>query len=470
MSAVPTPVLRRLAVPGTEDDRRRARLVSFSVAGAGAFLLAAVALLSIPGPRLVEIAGDGTGRYQRDPAILTLAPFLSQQGLSRSGERATAVGAFLLVIAFVLLGVQALRTGTAARERRLAALSLAGATGPQLRRLAFLEGGRAAAIGGLLAGPGYLLLWFGLGHLLPSGSRLLPAPGLAVALAWPLLVIELAAAGGLAAALAARPAVVSPLGLTRRGARPLTRVDVVPPVGFLVALGIGLALAWRGDGGAVFVLLPATVGLSITGGRWLVLLIARLAVRGDGLVSSLAGYRLLADVRSPGRVAAVLFTVGVALAITTRIGAEELNSAVSGDTGTVGSTLGTIAAALLTALIAATVASVTLAVGATEQVLDGRRGTAVLVALAASPQFVHRVVRRQLMLAAVPAAVLGALIGRLAISDVTSGQLPNVQSLLSLPIAVLIAALAAVLGALVAARVVAPAIRAAATPDNLRAP
>jgi predicted lysophospholipase L1 biosynthesis ABC-type transport system permease subunit len=121
-------------------------------------------------------------------------------------------------------------------------------------------------------------------------------------------------------------------------------------------------------------------------------------------------------------------------------------------------------------LFAAVVATASLAVSATEQVLDGRRATAVLVALAASPRFVQRVVRRQLLLASVPAAVLGVLIGWLATSAFGSGQLPDPGSLLPLPLAVLVAALAAGGGALIAARLVRPAIQASSTPDNLRAP
>jgi TctA family transporter len=88
----------------------------------------------------------------------------------------------------------------------------------------------------------------------------------------------------------------------------------------------------------------------------------------------------------------------------------------------------------------------------------------VLVALAASPRFVTRVVERQLLLAAVPAAVLGAVVGFLPLIGVGYG------TALMFPVCVLGAGLAAALGALIAARVVRPVILESSTPDNLRAP
>jgi hypothetical protein len=465
-----TSVLRQLARPGGPADRRRQQLVSTAVTGAGVFLLAGAAILTIDGPRPAGYAADGSGLYRIDPVLLTLAPFFHQDGLSRGGERAVVIGALLLVVSFALFGVQTLRTGTAARERRLAALSLAGATRSQVRRLAVLEGMRAAGIGGLLAGPGYLLLWLGVGLLLPSGARLLPPPNVDLLIAWPVIVLLLAGVGGLAAGIAARPAVVSPLGLTRPAPRPLGPGSAVVPVLGLLVTAVGLVLAWTSaeKGLGLLTVLAGAVTFSITGGRWLILLTGRIAARG-GLITSLAGRRLLADVRSPGRVAAVLFGTGIAVAVLARIGGEELAQIAPGErlTSSTAAALGTAAVA---ALVAALIATASLAVGATEQVLDGRRGTAVLVALAASPRFVQRVVRRQLLLASVPAAVVGVLLGWLLSADFGSGRPPQLANVAALPIAVLIAGLAAGGGALIAARLVRPVITESATPGNLRTP
>ena len=110
------------------------------------FLLAALAVLTAPDGVHRQYLGNGVVRTVDIPRSERLAPFLADPQL-RPGA---GLGAVLLVVPFSLLGWQALRTGTAARERRLAALSLAGATRAQLRRLAHLEGMRAAVIGGLL--------------------------------------------------------------------------------------------------------------------------------------------------------------------------------------------------------------------------------------------------------------------------------------------------------------------------------
>jgi hypothetical protein len=450
-----TNVLWQLAQPTTDADRRRARLVSTGVAGCGIFLLAAIAILSInDGPGFY----DGTGP---DPGRPSLAPYLAQPGL-RGG---TAFGAALLVVPFVLFGLQALRTGTAARERRLAALSLAGATRTQLRRLAFLEGTRAAVIGAVLAGPGYLAVWVIFGRLLPDGWKMLPTPALAVGIGWLVMIIVLAAGGGLAARLAARPATVSPLGLTRRRIRPLTLADAIAPLVSLGLIVLGLlGTSQTSAEGWLLVSFSAMIVLAVSGGPWMILLTGRIAVR-QRLVTTMAGRRLLADVRSPGRVVGVLFAVGIAFGVIALQAAELL---VSSDRHDVGFYLTGYAAAAAGGALACVVASSSLVVGATEQVLDSRRGTAVLVALAASPRFVVKVVRRQLLLAAVPAAGVGALFGWLAVG----GPLSIVArgGLLALLSGVLGSALAAMLGALAAARAVRPAILEASTPDNLRAP
>jgi predicted lysophospholipase L1 biosynthesis ABC-type transport system permease subunit len=93
------------------------------------------------------------------------------------------------------------------------------------------------------------------------------------------------------------------------------------------------------------------------------------------------------------------------------------------------------------------------------------------VALAASPDWVYRVVRRQLLLVAVPAAVIGAVIGWVATIAMGSGNTifpPLDWFLLSLPICLAVAGGAAAVGATVTAGAARPAIRESSTPDNLR--
>ena len=119
------------------------------------------------------------------------------------------------------LAVQALRVGSVARDRRMSALRLAGATPRDVRAVAAAEAGGAALLGGLLAGPAYLALFVLLGRLLPGGNRLLPTPSVADLLVWLIVVALLGLLGVLAGAAVERRVLTNPLGVHRRvGAAP----------------------------------------------------------------------------------------------------------------------------------------------------------------------------------------------------------------------------------------------------------
>ncbi|HST86119.1 MAG TPA: hypothetical protein VLL08_30555 [Kineosporiaceae bacterium] len=454
-------LLWQLSAAHTDSDRRRFRQIVLAVAGCAMFLIAAIAIVTAP-----DVVGRDYGADGQSFTSVTftdvepLAPFVGDPEL-RGG---TTLGAVLLAVPFVLFGVQALRTGTAARERRLAALSLAGATRRQLRRLASLEGTRAAVIGALLAGPGYLLLWLVFGRLLPAGAKMLPEPGVAVIISWPVLVVLLTLAGAGAGALAARPATVSPLGIVRGQPDRPGKATVVLIFVAIVVLIVGLAALARvlQETLIISAMAAAVILLAVSGGPWLILFVARMAVRGD-LITMLAGRRLLADVRSPGRVAGVLFTVGIVVGVVT----ETALDLITRSNDELAFYLGGLGAAGLGAMLAALVATGSLIVGVTEQVLQGRRATAVLVALAASTDFVCQVVRRQLILVAVPATLFGVVLGWLFIA-LLSGSLLRPMVLLGLPVALVVSGYAAAAGALVTARAVRPVIRESSTPDNLR--
>ncbi len=457
-------VLRSLARPVSAADRRRERLVALALAGCGVFLLAAFAIATIRDIRLpFDPVRDVGGTGPSIPAEgQRLAPYLTQRGL-RPG---TSFGAVLLAVPFVLLAVQALRTGTAARERRLAALSLAGATRGQLRRIAVLEGTRAAVLGGLLAGPAYVVLWLAVGVAPPEGARMLPRPEWALLGAWVVILGGLALGGALAAARATRPATVTPLGIVRRASRPTGLVSLVVAAAGLAAGVIGFLIAWHaqasGPEGPIL-LLTGILVVCLSGGAALVRLVAR-AAAGGGLVSAMAAGRLLADTRSPGRVAGALLAVGIAFGFmgsqTTVMLAEDYGS----DRFFYFAGFGLAAAG---ACLACVVALSSLVVAANEQVLDGRRGIAVLVALAASPGLVVQVVRRQLLLTAVPPVLLGTFVVWWVPNGVILGWGPN---LLGLPAVLLLAGGVVWLAAVLAARLVRPAVVEAAQPENLRAP
>jgi hypothetical protein len=259
---------------------------------------------------------------------------------------------------------------------------------------------------------------------------------------------------------------VTPLGLVRRAPRPVNVAwRVAGPVAGGALMVAAIALATEDSGSVWLYLFLLGLGvLSLTIGAALVLGAARVAA-GRGLVSSMASARLRADVRAPGRIAGVLFGVGVAFGV---IGGEAVSIQDGFSLSELTFYYGGLALAGVGACFAIVVAVSSLVVGATEQVLDSRRGVAVLVALAASPDFVVAVVRRQLLLVAVPPVVLGAFLAgctTYARELVFSGA-----GVLALPVLLAVAGGAAWLAAVVAARFVRPAVREAAQPESLRAP
>lgn len=452
-------ILTDLARPADDADRRRSRLVVTGLTAVGVVLLVAAAIALVTGD-------TDTGSYfitgRVDPRLEyhELAPYISQAGL-RGG---TVFGTVLLAVPVLTFVVQALRTGTAARERRFAALSLAGATRAQLRAVAVREVTRAAVRAALLVPPGYVVVWLLLGRAFPIGWRLVPDPTWPLAAAWAGIAVGLVGLGAVSSALAARVARVSPVGVRRRVPRPLGRRDAVLPLVAALLVAGGLIIAFTAGGRATFdigllVGLAGVVGLALSGGRWLVLAVARRSV-GGGVVATLAGRRLLADVRAPGRAAGVLLAAGFALGA---VGSLIAEVSADGDADGAFELVGTLIVGA-GAVLAAAVACGALLVAATEQVLDGRRGIAVLVALAASPDLVQRVVRRQLELVAVPAITLGAVAGWASTGWMTLAG--HGWALLGLPVA----SLAGWLGAALAARSVRRTIAACAGPENLRAP
>jgi hypothetical protein len=454
-------VLARLAVPAAAEDRRRARLVSWGLAGAGAVLLGAVAIATASGSSVDDVWMWQEPGYKVYATVRTgtLARFVADE---RQRERMT-FGALLLAVPFLIFAVQALRTGTAARERRLASLCLAGATRSQLRGVVAREGTRAAVRGVVGAIPAYLLLWTLLGVLPPSHDRLLPPPTRLLAVAWVCLALVLLTVAAVGAVLASDVARVTPLGVSRRVRRALSARDAVLPVAAALAVASQLVLRtlsdYRFGDVASYGAMVAIVVLALSGGKWLILLVGQLALRW-GVIGTITGRRLLTDVRTPGRVAGVLFAAGVVLGVASVYGSQKAMHSTWDDADAAVAGAGLAAAG---ALVTSIVACGSLVIGAVEEVLQQRRGTAVLVALAASPDLAHRVVGRQMVLAAVPATVLGAALGPLIVPGF---DLAGLWWLVALPVAGVVGWG----GALAAAWAVRPTVLACTGAENLRAP
>jgi hypothetical protein len=277
------------------SDRREWWRFTLTALGAGlatGFGVAAAALASLSGQRSIPFAhGLLNQPGQRMGVILTLL--------------------LLLVPVLGFLG-QCARIGAVHRDRRLAALRLAGATARQVRRIAALEAGLACLVGSAVTAVFCALLLLGQWGRPPA---LAWAGFAAVTLAVPLL-------GALVSVVALRRVVASPLGWVRRVRAPqhgrsAVLALVIPVLIVFAAAGLILAQGTRDPAAATFpmvvlaaVLLTgacavATVGASarITG--------RVLAARAENPAVLIAAERLRTDPWAAARTHAAVLLVAV---------------------------------------------------------------------------------------------------------------------------------------------------------------
>jgi hypothetical protein len=336
----------------------------------------------------------------------------------------TAFATVLLTLPPLLLLYQAVRLGTAARDRRLAALRLAGATPGEVRRLGALEVGIPAFAGSLAGIVLYWLLRLVLGgnatqdvqssfngYVSTMDLRLLPT---SVAPQWweaLVVVIATTVAGVVVGARASRGVIVTPLGVSRRQSskppRPwgllllVAAVMVVP-----LALAVGSASAVAGI---------AIVGLSVLG---VVSLAPWAAYRAGGFAESraasaavlLAARRLVADPRPAGRAAAAVGAIALVSGGGAAVTADLL--AFHNDDPFYFISLALVAGALLVALL---VAIGTLAVHSVESLLDRKRSIASVAALGMPIEELESAQRWEARLVAMPMATAGVLLGVMTI-------------------------------------------------------
>ena len=432
----------------------RATLVAGSTALVTALLLVAVAVLRLPA--------------QPDEALFNI---VADPGV-RPG---TLLAVTLLTLPPLLLLHQVIRLGTPARERRLAGLRLAGATPGDVRRIGAVEVGVPALAGGLAG----IVLYRGLRAVLggadprtlqgfdgPSGLHLVPTtvgpPGWQVAA----VVLGVGLLGALVGWWGSPGPAVSPLGVSRREpARPPRPWGAVPLAAALVLL------AGPGPAPSVFdvslIAYPlVTVALAVLGmtglASWAAYCTGRVAEsRASSAPALIAARRLMTDPRPAGRAAAAVG--GIAL--------------VSGGTGALVAWLPVFGAAdndyvtslllVVAALVLALMVVVgSLAVHSTGTLLDHKRSMAALVAQGASARDVSRSQRWELLLAALPVAVVGVLLGSAALGGLFAST-TGADGLVVLLNLVLTPALVC-LAALLATALAAPLVRRAASPEYLR--
>jgi len=220
--------------------------------GADGALLAA----RIPGRLIGEVAPDGLLQpteaigyvgapmwLRRD--LVNVGAFVPGPGLvDRSGQVSNAsllllfMAAIAILFPVALFVLTATKLSAATRESRLAAIRLAGATGPQLRALAAIETALLALVGCAVGWSIFVLARAGTAELPAVQSHWIPSDLSAPVLAAAAVVIGVPLFAFAVTSLGMRPMIVTPLGIVRRTPRRRRGAHwpVIAGLGFLVLL------------------------------------------------------------------------------------------------------------------------------------------------------------------------------------------------------------------------------------------
>ncbi|WP_432956151.1 FtsX-like permease family protein [Micromonospora haikouensis] len=429
--------LGRLALAGTRTDTVRVALTALSAALAALAGLAALTVLAIPTPPATD---DNGSRWSEQYS----EALLREPGL-RGG---TAFALLLLALPVLALAGQCARLGAPARDRRLAALRLAGATPGQVTRLAALETGVASllgTVGGLVV---FLVAHELLDRPAADGRLALPTDVLPSPVALTATVLGLPAVAAAATALLLRRVVTTPFGVVRRARRdraPRPWFALLVPAGVGAFAGYFPLLHWleRHEVQAPLPYLPilvfvgglaALVGTVVAAG-WFAHATGRLLHRlARGPAALLAARRLTADPWAGSRtfaalLAAVLFgggAAGMRAHFQTRYDAERAELRAFGEVSG-GDTfyLNAIGLVDLAVAVAVTIAAGGLLVALVEGIVARRRAYAALVAQGVPRGVLGRSVAWQALAPAVPAVLLaltvGLLLGRFLSGPVRAG-------------------------------------------------
>ncbi|MCW2839363.1 MAG: hypothetical protein JWR55_846 [Aeromicrobium sp.] len=421
-------------------------LLAGCTAAVSGLLLVAVALL---------LLGDANDE--------SLASFVRDGG-TRGG---VAFAVLLLTLPPLLLLDQAVRLGSVHRDRRLAALRVAGATPSEVRRLGAIEVGIPTSVGAVLGIGVFEVLGAVLGGQAydPNayyGSSFAVVPTSGPPHAWHMVVVVLAVAvaGTSVGWWASRTVLASPLGVTRRESRPAPR-----PWGFLLVLAAVLMIppALDESGGTTFlpfVAIGLVVLAPVTLAPWVAHAVARrVAARTDRASSLLAAQRIIAAPGAAGRAAAAIG--GIALVGGGVVGFYLDVRGNEDSTYAAGAIL--VAAALLVGLA---VAAGSMAVHSVESLLDRRREVAFLAASGMLESELQAAARREITMVALPLAVVGSAAGAVTVPLLDGPQVGDVVLALVLGVGV-VTTLIWVASAL-AVRAVRPWARRASSPLNLR--
>lgn len=427
----------------------RSALLAGSTAFVSGLLLVAVSIL-----KLDEESGEQLASFVLD-----------------DGTRPGVVFALVLVtVPPILLLHQVIHLGAAHRDRRLAALRVAGATTAQIRRLGALEVGPPVAVGAV-AGLGVFAV---LRRLLGTGPYLQPmsfrsqlaivpastTPNLVEAAGVVVFVAILGVAVGF---WSSRRAARSPLGATRR-------VQQRPPRPWgLVLLGVAAALAvvefstWGAPVYLALVVVALVVLSLILLTPWIAYVIAkrRVATTSDP-ATLLAAQRIMTDPASVGRAAGAIGALGlIAGGIVGFVFELRASSGQEDPSYAAGATLAAIGVAL-----GLFVATGSMAVHSIDALTDRKRETAFLAATGMTAPGLDKAIGREITTVGLPLAVVGAAIGSTVLPLIGGRSIGTIALMVLLGVALTVTSVW--LAARLAVLAVRPWTRRAASPLNLR--
>ena len=421
--------LVRLALAGTRTDVARVVLTALSATLATLAGLAALTVLAIPTPPPSAAPDGWTGPGNNWSEQYSNA-LLREPGL-RGG---VAFALLLLTVPVLALAGQCARLGAPARDRRLAALRLAGATPGQVTRIAVMETGVASLLGTLtglaLYLAGHQLLHRPDAHgRLPLPTDVYPSAGSTAA-----VVVGLPVAAALATALLLRRVTTTPFGVVRKVR---TRAPWPWP-GLLIMLGLVAFAAFRPVGlwyerrhsEPPIWLLPtllvggallAMIGV-VTGTGWISHATGRLLHRYAGRPAALlAAGRLMADPWAGSRtlaalLAALIFGAGAAGIRADFLATMELNRRTGEGMGAPDDFyLRAMDLVDLAVAVAMTIAAGGLLVALVEGIIARRRAYAALVATGVPRGTIGRSLLWQSLAPAAPAVAVALTVGYLLI-------------------------------------------------------
>ena len=430
--------LAHLAVAGGRTDTLRMTFTAVSSALAAVVLLAAANVAAVP-----ELGGpdDGSDGWNEQYA----SALLREPGL-RPGVVFTLL---LLAVPVLFLAGQSIRFGSPARDRRLAAMRLAGATPGQAVLVAAAETAAAALLGSVVGTGVFLLLHVLLDRRTAGGMLLLPTDVLPSPWAFTGVLVLVPLLAGLIGAFLLRRVIITPLGVVRRIR---SRSPRLWP-GVLILVGVFAPLVIRGLGeflsrvggrtGRDLILAVAFVGVLlavvgvVVGTGWIAYTTGRLLHRfGRRPAALLAGRRLMADPWSGSRTMSALLAalvvgagvIGYRTFMVTQFAAEREAWALRGETDdpqSVDFYLNSVDLVRVAVVVGMLVAAAGIMVALAESIVARRRTHAGLVAAGVPRRVLGASIAWQTLTPLVPAVVVALTVGvslvRAVATKVTGG-------------------------------------------------